>query len=535
MAKQTENNVGIYLRLSQEDMREGDSLSIDNQKLILTKFVTEKGWNLVSEYIDDGYTGTDFERPGVQKLLADAQSGKINTIVVKDLSRFGRNYIEVGRYIDYIFPMNNIRFIAISDNVDTSDRNSAALEMMPIVNLFNEWHSSSTSKKIRAVYEANAKAGNYMGPLAPYGYERNNDANHTLIINPETAPVVERIFEMRSRGCTYRKISDTLNSEGVLTPTDYRYQKSGKENIRNNAHVWNSENVKSLVHNQAYLGRLVQLRTTTVSHKNHKVIHRDSSEWAIVNNAHEPIISQEIWDKCLEIDQSLSRGKISKTRVTLPLSGFCYCADCGNKMRQQGIPSAYLCGLYSRAGKNYCGTHYIRTATLENIILEDIRSMLDITVDEDEARRIFLERKVGDIEQQTANDNKKIKEYESRLAELEKLIRSVYEDKVMGRVAEEMCLSLLDGYQKEKEKLSSELSAIQNRINTQLQDSKDVDEFISRLKKYAGAEKLTREMCLELIEYVIVDENLGRGKSRDIHIYYKFIDERLNNPNNALD
>ena len=188
MAKQTEYNVGIYLRLSQEDLREGDSLSIENQKLILTKFVKDKGWTLVSEYVDDGYTGTDFERPGVQKLLADAQSGKINIIVVKDLSRFGRNYIEVGRYIDYIFPMNNIRFIAINDNVDTAERNSAALEMMPIVNLFNEWHSSSTSKKIRAVYEANAKSGNYMGSLAPYGYERSDTPNHTHDINHETAP-----------------------------------------------------------------------------------------------------------------------------------------------------------------------------------------------------------------------------------------------------------------------------------------------------------------------------------------------------------
>ena len=169
MAKQTENNVGIYLRLSKEDMLEGESLSIENQKMILTKFVHDKGWNLVSEYVDDGYSGTDFDRPGIQKLLADAQLGKINIVVVKDLSRFGRNYIEVGRYIDYIFPMNNIRFIALNDNVDTADRSSAALDMMPIINLFNEWHSSSTSKKIKAVFEASAKAGKYLGGRLRYG------------------------------------------------------------------------------------------------------------------------------------------------------------------------------------------------------------------------------------------------------------------------------------------------------------------------------------------------------------------------------
>ena len=161
MAKQTENKVGIYLRLSQEDLREGDSVSIDNQRMILTKYVKEKGWTLVDTYADDGWTGTDFNRPEVQRLLDDAKSGRINIIVVKGLSRFGRNYIQVGQYIDYIFPLNNIRFIALNDGVDTADRNSTALEMMPIINLFNEWHASSTSKKIKAVVEANAKAGKY--------------------------------------------------------------------------------------------------------------------------------------------------------------------------------------------------------------------------------------------------------------------------------------------------------------------------------------------------------------------------------------
>lgn len=170
MAKQTENNVGIYMRLSKEDLQDGDSLSIENQKLMLTKFVREKGWTLVSEYADDGYSGTSFDRPGIQRLLSDAQLGKINIVVVKDLSRFGRNYIEVSRYIDYIFPMNHIRFIAINDGVDTADRSSTALDMMPIVNLFNEWHSSSTSKKIKAVFEVNAKAGKYLGSKVPYGY-----------------------------------------------------------------------------------------------------------------------------------------------------------------------------------------------------------------------------------------------------------------------------------------------------------------------------------------------------------------------------
>ena len=175
MAKQTIYNAGIYVRLSQEDMRAGESLSIENQKLILTKYVKEQGWNLVDTYVDDGFSGTNFDRPGVQRLLDDAQTGKINLIIVKDLSRFGRNYIEVGQYIDYIFPINNIRFIALNDNVDTADRDSNAMEMMPIINLFNEWHAASTSKKIKAVFLANAKAGKYTCPVPAYGYTKAKD------------------------------------------------------------------------------------------------------------------------------------------------------------------------------------------------------------------------------------------------------------------------------------------------------------------------------------------------------------------------
>ena len=187
MAKQTIYNAGIYVRLSQEDMRAGESLSIENQKLILTKYVKEQGWNLVETYVDDGWSGTDFDRPVVQRLLSDAQSGKINLIICKDLSRFGRNYIEVDRYVDYIFPSYNIRFIALNDNVDTANKDSTALDMMPIVNLFNEWHAASTSKKIKAVIEANAKAGKYRTTCALFGYTKGDDPNHLPVIDPDAA------------------------------------------------------------------------------------------------------------------------------------------------------------------------------------------------------------------------------------------------------------------------------------------------------------------------------------------------------------
>ena len=231
MTRQSTYNVGIYVRLSQEDMREGESLSIENQKKMLIDYVCQQaGWNLVEVCEDDGYSGTNFDRPGIKQILDDAKSGKINLILVKDLSRFGRNYIEVGQYIDYIFPSFNIRFIALSDNVDTLDRNSTAMDMMPIVNLFNEWHAASTSKKIRAVMVTNAKQGKYHTPVAPFGYLVGDTENRLPVVDETNAPYVRMMYKMRSEGASSPQIAKALNAQGVITPSDYTYKRLGKPN-----------------------------------------------------------------------------------------------------------------------------------------------------------------------------------------------------------------------------------------------------------------------------------------------------------------
>lgn len=541
MAKQTENNVGIYLRLSKEDMLEGESLSIENQKMILTKFVHDKGWNLVSEYVDDGYSGTDFDRPGIQRLLADAQLGKINIVVVKDLSRFGRNYIEVGRYIDYIFTMNNIRFIALNDNVDTADRNSAALDMMPIINLFNEWHASSTSKKIKAVFEVNAKNGKYLGGRVPYGYDMGDDPNHLPIINPETSLVVKHIFELRLQGFSQRKIADTLNAEGVLCPSEYYYQRQGKENILNCRGLWGRTAVDKILKNPMYLGNLVQLKTTTVSHKNHKIIKKDEADWVVVPNTHEPIITQNMWDRCREIDNERAIGRRTKTGETKPLCALMYCADCGFRMKfsynskmrgtTTGNPhqirvGSYKCGTYAMFGKEYCSSHYISERNIDRIVLNDIRSMIQLVEeDEENARKMFLARKQKQIVQQTSADKEKLRKARVRIAELDGLMQSVYEDKVSGEIPASMCAKLLAKYEEEQNALTAEVQEIEARQLAQKQDERDVDEYISRLKKFRNVEVLTRQMCLELIDSITVDEFVKGKDEREIHIYYKFIDK----------
>lgn len=540
MSKQTIYNVGIYVRLSQEDMRAGESLSIENQKLILTKYVTEQGWNINNIYVDDGYSGTDFNRPGVSRLLEDAKTGKINLIIVKDLSRFGRNYIQVGQYIDYIFPTYNIRFIALSDNVDTANKDTSAMDMMPIVNLFNEWHAASTSKKIKAVIEANCKAGKYRATAAPYGYIKGDDENHLPVVDEPAASVVRRIFEMRSQGISPRHIADKLNEEEIPIPSDYYYARLGKQNPRRTGHLWRAERITAIVKNPTYLGHLVQMKTTTVSYRNHKRVNRSEDE-IILKNTHEPLVSQEIWDKIREVEKSVSQGKKTKKGETMPLSGLMFCADCGEKMRlgtnnttngSKKLPRKYIrhnyqCGAYSRFGKFYCTSHYIKMKDINALVLADIRSMADLVIaDEEYARKQFLSKKEQVNALQTAEEQKRLRDGKYRLSELYNLIPSIYEDKVIGKIPEDVCVSLLEKYQAEQKALFEEVAQLEAKLNAVKQDENDVDEFIKRLKKYTDVQELTREMCLELIEYITVDE-YAKDRPREIHIYYKLLEKPL--------
>lgn len=534
LAKQTDYIVGIYLRLSKDDERAGESLSIENQRRILTNYVREQGWTIYDEYVDDGISGTTFSRPGVQRMLDDAKNGRINLIICKDLSRFGRNYIQVGQYTDYIFPMYNIRFIALNDGIDTLNSDSADMDMMPIRNVFNEWHAANTSKKVRTVIAANAKAGKMMTPYCPYGYVKSDNEMRTPIIDPYAAGIVRRIFEMYASGMKPLQIATVLNEEGVLTPFDYYYKRIGKPNPYNHSHLWSGRNLENILKNPIYIGTLAQLRTTTVSYKNHQRIDRDESEWAVIENNHEPIISKELWDKVREIEKSVSRGKRDKKGELSPLSGLLFCDGCGWKMRKASSGGGgYICGYHNRFGKNYCSTHYINRKLIEDIILADIQEMCELAKDEKAATAEFLRRKRAYIDVQNIFDTKRMKTVGTRLTELDKLIQSVYEDKVAGRIEQDMAFDMLDKYQAEKKTLKTEYEEMTARSEAEMQNEEDVAEFISRLKRYAGATELTREMCLDLIEYATVDENNKGHKDRPrvIHVYYKLIDKPLTNKN----
>ena len=522
------NRTGLYLRLSRDDEKAGESLSIENQRIILRKFADENGGMIVNEYIDDGFSGTDFERPAVKQLLEDAKDGKIDTILVKDLSRFGRNYIQVGQYIDYIFPAYGIRFIAISDNIDTAERGSTSMDMMPIMNVFNEWHAANTSKKIRAVLEAKWQAGKYTNWAYPYGYKAGTDENRTAVIDEIAAKIVRRIYDMRLQGNSARTIARVLSDEGIPNPTSYYIRLDGKMSDRQGPPYWSPKTVSDILKNQTYIGTLTQHRTTRFSYKNHKVLNVPQNEQIVKENAHEAIISKDVWEKVQAINNGNSRGRTDKENRVHPLSGLLVCADCGKKLKGKsgGRDKSFIfsCRTYVDLGKKYCTSHSVSEKLIESIVLQDIRSMLgNVEIDEKKAKEYFLHEKIRCGEQNRLSDEKQLRTLKGRLLELDKLIQSAFEEKVFGNLPESICKSLCEKYQLEKDGTEKQIAELEKRLSEADNIDAEVEEYITRLKCYAKCEELTREMCLQLIEFITVGEKPQDDSPRQIHIYYKLI------------
>ena len=529
--KQKHYIAGLYYRLSQEDERQGESVSIDNQRTMLRKYAEEHGFEIHGEYIDDGVSGTTFQRPEVQRLLDDAKTGIINTIIVKDLSRFGRNYIEVGQYVDYVFPAFGIRFIAIQDNVDTENRDSNAMEMMPIMNIFNEWHAANTSKKIRAVRRSNALAGIYSAKKATYGYLKGTDKKRTPVIDEETAPVVRRIFELYASGTSPKNIADILNAEGIPSPGKLAYERLGHKGRPNEMRIWCEVSIRFMLNNIMYIGHLPMLQGTTVSYKNHKRQAKDKSDWVITYNNHEPIISQELWDRVQERQKHMAQGRKTKTGFVHPLSGFLVCADCGAKLKLCGHLNHtkteyryyFNCGNHLRYGKTLCFSHYIPAKDIEAIVLNDIRTMARrIVIDEKVIREEFIRHNAEMQENSIKAAKKELQAKRKRTEELSRLMQVAYEDRLKGKMPEDICLNFIRKYSEEQKRVETEIAELETKLTETENTKQSADEFIRNIKKYLEAPELTREMCYELLDRVVVG-GLPKitGKERVIDIVYK--------------
>jgi len=509
MVKFRSLKIALYYRRSHDDEKAGDSVSIENQRLILKRYVAENGGTVVDEYKDDGWSGTNFDRPDVQRMLHDAQDGKIDTIIVKDLSRFGRNYIQVGQYIDYIFPAYGIRFIAVDDKVDTVERNSAAMDMMPIMNVFNEWHAANTSRKIRSVLQASWNTGKYTNWNYCYGYKADGDENRTAIVDREAAEVVKRIYDLRLQGNSYHTIARILTDNGIPNPATYFTRLDGNKANRPCSRYWCARTVSWILSNPTYIGSTVQHKTTTVSYKNHKVINVPQAEQIVKENAHEAIIEREVWDKVQAMAKATARGRADKSREVHPLSGL------------------LVCSTYINLGKKYCTSHSISEENIKEIVLEDIRLMMkNVTMDEDRARERFIKQLSQKSEINRYSDERNLKLLQARLAELDKLIQSAFEEKVLKKMPESVCISLCEKYQTKRGRTEAEIKEISGRLDKVSKDEEEVDEYIKRLKAYASCKELTREMCLQLIKFITVGEK-GENGEREIHIYYKFINKGI--------
>ena len=523
----------IYARLSEDDGRAGVSLSIEHQLDILKSYVQEKGWAAPQIFYDDDKTGTNFERKGFQDMYSEAQRGNINVIVIKDTSRFGRNWVKSGEYFEKIEEMG-VRFISIQEGLDTADPHCPALKMLPFYFIFNEWHSATTSEKIKAVLANNAKKGKYRASYAPYGYQKDPNDKNKLIVDPYSASIVRRIYGLRLQKYSYGAIVETLNKDGILSPSAYCVEVNGNStNVESKLRKWSKDSLNMMFQNPAYRGDTANGKKTSVSYKNQKRIRQPMSEWIIVENTHEPIVSREDWQKCYDMMKSLGRVRRTKESSVLPFTSLLICSDCGYKMRhnhsyytlksgEKKRHDSYICATFATQGKTACTSHYIPLKALTAAVSADIRQKAGkLLEDESAMRERFYSIKSTERKAQADTEKRTLKSINKRMAELDKLIQAAFEKSVLGGLSADMFVGLAQKYETEKHELTEQAQRLAASIEKHSQMTNDVETYIALMKKHADITELDRATVVELIDHITVSANTV--KPREIVIHYNFI------------
>ena len=528
-------DVGIYLRLSKDDNNGHlESMSISNQRQLLKDYVLEKGWKLVEEYVDDGWTGTNFERPSFKRMIDDALNGKINCIITKDLSRLGRNYVQAGYYTDEFFPENDIRYIAINDSIDTINDDN---DMTAFHHVLNEIYPKQVSKKVRQVKRKSAEKGMFLGSQAPYGYKKSPEDKHILIIDDEAALIIKRLFNEFASGDTARQIADRLNEEKVDSPRFYHYEKLGRVNpLTEEKNVWGSATVLQLLRNQVYIGNMVQGKRKTVSFKTKKMRQVSPDNWIVVENTHEPIVERELWDKVHSRMRTNSRVARTKEKTVGMFAGILRCADCNSplaymrKKLANGEKGFYRCSRYNNNGSNACGTHYIEEDDLCEIVLNDIRHYAVIAESEKETiANKLLTLKSKHTMAETKVIRGQISNAENRLAVIKTTIKNLYIDKCSGNLPEEVFKSMMEDFLKEQSDLENQLPRLHDELERISTATDEVNEWLNLISDFTNIETLTRAIVCELIESITVsDRQKVDGKwEQSIDIRYRFIGNLL--------
>ncbi len=528
--KKKEITAALYVRLSRDDNLEGDSYSIANQKKLLTKIAKEKGYTNLLIFCDDGISGVTMERPGYKAMIEAIENNKISAVFVKDLSRLGRNYIEVGRLTEDFFPEYDIRLVAVSDNIDTQEGEN---ELAPIKNLFNEWYARDISKKCRVTHKIKGNAGIPLG-FAPYGYMKDPDGSKFWVVDEEAAAVVRRIFNMTLNGYGSEQIAEILEKEKILTPSNYWISKGirrGGKKRPDNPYSWNSSTIYNILNMQEYCGDVLNFKTYSRSYKNKKRIDNDRENWAVFKDVHTPIIERAVWEKIQEKRGKTRRRKTASGEKNM-FSGLLVCADCGSNLgfhfNQKNHDITYFnCMGYNRGSRKICNsTHYIRTDFLEKVVLGEIRRLTKFaTTYEDEFAKIVMGNSIKTAEQERKMKQNELNTLLSRDKELDILFEKIYEDNVSGKISDERFAKLSVKYESEQKEIQERAQELQNALKHEKSKEVTSDMFLASVRKYTRAKKLTARMLNELVEKIEVyqAEIIDGEKVQRLKIHYNCI------------
>ena len=509
--QQKEKITALYCRLSQDDGREGESNSISNQKEILMDYARKHGFLHPEFFVDDGISGTTFERPDFQRMQRMVENGEVATVIVKDLSRFGRNYLEVGDYLEIQYPKLGVRFIAIQENVDTLKESGT--EMMPFNNIFNEWYAAQTSKKIRAVNQMKAANGKRISSAVPYGYVRDAENKDIWHIDEPAAAVVRKIFALCLAGRGPLQIAKQLEQERILTPTAYHHSlgRAVSNPLPTDLYRWSDSTIENILANRQYTGCTVNFMTTTVSYKVHKTVYRPEEEWQIIPNTQDAIIDEDTFKRVQELREN--RRRPTATGRTSLFSGLVFCYDCGSKLHFCASKSLkpnqefFRCAEY-KDGRGSCRIHYIRNVVLEKIVLEAIRNLADF-VRCYEPVFLYMMAQKNSIGKKAEKQQLKvaISNGKSRIKELDKLIERIYEDNVLGKISDERFARMSASYEAEQKSLLESVSTSEVRLREMEKETVNLRLLLNTLRECTDLKELTPTIVNTLIKRIEVHNN----------------------------
>ena len=534
----------VYCRLSQDDGLDGDSNSIINQKKILLDIVTRENLPNPILFVDDGFSGTNFDRPAISEALRLVENRQVSNFVVKDLSRLGRSYIKVGQLTEITFPSFDVRFIALNDGIDSDKPNETNSIFLPIKSLMDEMYAADTSKKIRAVVQSKARAGERVTVNPPYGYLKDSNNPKNWIIDPVASEVVKRIFQEANNGKSLSEIAKGLEKDKIFKPDRHRIEIglkpiSASSNVETLPYFWTRETLSAILGREEYLGHTVNLRTRTKSYKDKRKVDNSKEDWLIFKNTHEAIIDQEIFDivqKMRSHKRSNQRYKNRAGHENL-FAGLIFCGTCGRKhyfcpQEKNGLNhDHYKCSGYRKPINGCENPHYIQKSALIEIVSDKLRQTIHECQLDQEA---FLKKLKQQNRAQFSKDNKRqqlqLQKDEHRSKEIDNIIQKLYEDNLLGKISDERFVKLSQAYEEEQKQLQTSISDLTEKLAKQQEDSLNISKFMARISKYTELPELTVEIVNELIDKIVIHKPTGTKRNRiiQIDIYYNFIG-RLDN------